>query len=126
VGGFAAIYLFVFNSPPKTVAQQYYDAIKNQDYAMAYSYLDPKIEITFQGQSQQITQQAFTQAAQAYDATKGKMSDYSINSVDINYSNTGNIGQVTVRVTRNGNAYDVHLRLQQEGNNWKIVSFDSF
>jgi len=72
VGGFAAIFLVVFNSPPKTVAQHYYDAIKSQDYAMVYSYLGPNIEITFQGGSQQITQQAFTQAAQAYDAAKGK------------------------------------------------------
>lgn len=125
VGVFAAIFLVVYNSPPKKVAQQYYDAIKSQNYAMAYSYLDPNIEITFQGRSQQITQQTFTQAAQAYDATKGKVSDYSFTSVDFNYSSTGNIGHVTVRVTRNGNAYDVHLTLQQEGNDWKIVSFDS-
>jgi hypothetical protein len=126
VGGFAAIYLVVFNSPPKTVAQQYYDAIKSQDYALAYSYLDPNIEITFQGRSQQITQQAFTQAAQAYDATKGKVRDFSITSVDFNYStSTGNTGHVTVRVTRNGNAYDVHLMLRQEGNDWKIVDVDS-
>jgi hypothetical protein len=126
VGGFAAIYLVVFNSPPKTVAQQYYDAIKRQDYALAYSYLDPTLEITFGGSSQQITQQAFTQAAQAYDATKGKVRDFSITSVGFNYStSTGNTGHVTVRVTRNGNAYDVHLMLQQEGNDWKIVDVDS-
>src|SRR6266699_3537668 len=124
VGGFAAIYLFVFNSPPKAVAQQYYDALKSQDYAMAYSYLDPTIEITFQGGSQQITQQAYTQAAQAYDATKGKVSDFSITYVDIKYLTTGNTADVTVQVTRNGNAYEVNLKLRQEGNDWKIVSFD--
>ena len=124
VGGFAAIYLFVFNSPPKAVAQQYYDALKSQDYAMAYSYLDPNIEFTLQGRSQQITQQAYTQAAQAYDATKGKVSDFSITYVDIKYLTTGNTADVTVQVTRNGNAYEVNLKLRQEGNDWKIVSFD--
>src|SRR6266567_9418655 len=124
VGGFAAIYLFVFNSPPKAVAQQYYDALKSQDYAMAYSYLDPNIEFTLQGRSQQITQQAYTQAAQAYDATKGKVSDFSITYVDIKYLTTGNTADVTVQVTRNGNAYEVNLKLQQEGNDWKIVSID--
>jgi Domain of unknown function (DUF4878) len=125
VGGFAAIFLVLFNSPPKTVVQQYYDAIKSQDYAMAYSYLDPTIEITFQGGSQQITQQAYTQAAQAYDAIKGKVSDFSITYVGINSSSsTGNTADVTVQVTRNGNAYEVNLKLRQEGNDWKIVSID--
>ena len=123
-GCFAAIFLVTFNSPPAIVAKQYYNAIKSQDYARAYSYLDPNNEITFGGRSQQITQQAFTQAAQAYDATKGKVSDFSITSVDLNYSDTGNTGHVTVRVTRNGNAYEVHLELRQEGNDWKIISFD--
>ena len=91
---------------------------------MAYSYLDPNIEFTLQGRSQQITQQAYTQAAQAYDATKGKVSDFSITYVDIKYLTTGNTADVTVQVTRNGNAYEVNLKLRQEGNDWKIVSFD--
>jgi hypothetical protein len=125
VGGFAAIYLVLFNSPPKTVAQQYYDAFKSQDYALAYSYLDPSILPQVLGLPPQATQQFFTQEAQASDASKGKVSDFSITYVGINSSSsTGNTADVTVQVTRNGNAYEVHLELRQEGNDWKIVHFD--
>ena len=126
VGGIAAVVLAVNNSPAKTVSQQYYDAIKSQDYSSAYSHLDPNIKLTSQGQSQQINQQLFTQAAQGYDQAKGKVSAYSITSVNVSSStNGGNTADITVNVTRNGTAYDVHLKLQQEGNDWKIISFDS-
>jgi hypothetical protein len=126
VGGIAAIVLAVNNSPAKAVSQQYYDAIKSQDYAGAYSNLDSNIKLTFHGQTQQINQQLFTQAALGYDQVKGKVSSYSITSVNISSStSTGNTADVTVNVTRNNKSYDVHLQLQQEGNNWKIVSFDS-
>jgi hypothetical protein len=114
------------NSPAKAASQHYYDAIKSQDYATAYSYLDPTIKLTLQGQQQQINAQTFTQAAQAYDTAKGKVSSYSISSVNLNSSTSaGNTADITVSVTRNGTAYDVHLQLQQQGSNWKIVSFDT-
>ncbi|HLZ55740.1 MAG TPA: hypothetical protein VKR06_02235 [Ktedonosporobacter sp.] len=126
VGGTIAIVLVVNNSPSKTAAQHYYDAIKSQDYATAFSYLDPTMTLTIQGQQQQITSQTFTQAAQGYDTDKGKVSAYSITGVNLNSStSTGNTADITVQVTRNGAPYDVHLRLQQQGNDWKIVSFDS-
>jgi Putative lumazine-binding len=125
VGGIAAVFLAVNNSPAKAVSQQYYDAIKNHDAAKAYSYLDPTIKLTFQGQSQQINEQTFAQVLQAYDQAKGPVSDYSISSINISTStSTGNTANVTVRVTRSGNSYDVHLQLRQEGNDWKILSFD--
>ena len=126
VGGIAAVVLAVNNSPAKTVSQQYYDAMKSQDYTSAYSHMDPSIKLTFQGQSQQINQQLFTQAAQSYDQAKGKVSSYTISSVNISSSSSaGDTADITVSVTRNNKAYDVHLQLQQEGNDWKIVSFDS-
>jgi Putative lumazine-binding len=115
----------VNNSPAKAVSQQYYDAIRNHDAAKAYSYLDPTMKLTFQGQSQQINEQTFAQVLQAYDQAKGPVSDYSITSTNISTStSTGNTANVTVRVTRSGNSYDVHLQLRQEGNDWKILSFD--
>ncbi len=126
VGGIAALVLAVNNSPATAVSQQYYNAIKSQDYAKAYSYLDPTIKLTSQGQTQQINEQLFTQSAQAYDQAKGKVSDYSITGINISSStDTGNTANATVRVTRNNNSSDVHLQLRQEGNDWKIVGFDS-
>jgi hypothetical protein len=125
-GGIVAIVAIVNNSPAKTVSQQYYDAIKSQDYAKAYSYVDPNINITFQGQSQPISEQLFAQAAQGYDLAKGNVRDYSIGGVNLSSSSSaGNNANVTVTVTRKGNPYDVHLQLKQEGNDWKIVAFDS-
>jgi hypothetical protein len=126
VGGIFAIVAAVNNSPAKTVSQQYYAAIENQDYALAYSYLDPSIKVTYQGQTQQINQQLFTQIAQGYDQVQGKVSDYSISGVDVSASSSdGNTANITVNVTRNNKAYDVHLQLQQEGNDWRIVGFDN-
>ena len=121
-GGIVAIVAIVNNSPAKAVSQQYYDAIKSQDYAKAYSYVDPNINITFQGQSQPISEQLFAQAAQGYDLAKGNVRDYSIGGVNLSSSSSAD---VTVTVTRKGNPYDVHLQLKQEGNDWKIVAFDS-
>ena len=121
----AGLVLVVNNSPAKAASQHYYDAIKSQDYATAYSYLDPTLTLTIQGQSQKISPQNFTQVAQAYDSQKGKVSNYSITSVSLNSStDTGNTADITVSVTRN-TTYDVHLQLKQEGNDWKVVSFDS-
>jgi Domain of unknown function (DUF4878) len=125
----AGIFVFVnavTHSPAVDTVNRYYTAMENQDYATAYQYLDPGISLTFLGASQQITQALFTQAAQAYDVQKGKISSYSITSTNLNSStSSGSTAAITVNVTRNGSSYDVHLQLKQEGNAWKIVSFDS-
>jgi len=126
VAGIAAIVLGVNNSPAHTISQHYYDAIKSQDYAQAYAHLDQKMTLTLQGQEQQLNGPLFPQVAQAYDQTKGKVSDYRITGIQISSStDSGNIAETTVKVTRNATSYDVHLRLKQEGDDWKIVSFDS-
>jgi flagellar basal body-associated protein FliL len=125
IAGVVALFVTVNNSPAKAVSQQYYDAIKGQNYTTAFSFLDPTMTLTIQGQQQKINQQSFTQVAQAYDAQKGKVTAYSITSISVSSSNTaGNTASITVHVTRNS-SYDVHLVLQQQGNTWKIVSFDS-
>jgi hypothetical protein len=116
----------VNNSPGKAAAQQYYAAIQTRDYAKAYSYLDPTMTMNVAGQDQQISQELFNQAAQAYDQSKGAVSSYALTDVSVSAAtDTGNTANVTVRVTRNGAAYDVHLQLKQEGSAWKVVSFDS-
>jgi hypothetical protein len=124
VGGIVAIIAYVNNSPAKTVTQQYYDAVKTQNYAQAYSYLDIQT-LTLNGQQQQATQALYTQVAQLIDQQNGKVTDYNITGVSLNSSTSaGSTATVTVNVTRNGKTQEVHVQLRQEGNDWKIVSID--
>jgi Protein of unknown function (DUF3828) len=118
VGVFGTIFYFGTHNPATDVVNKYYTAIQNQDYATAYSYIDAS-NITLNNQS--ITQDLYTQGAQAVDAQKGKVTSYSIGNFNINSSTA----TFTVSVTRNGSPYDVHLKLQQEGSAWKIVSVDN-
>ena len=57
--GWVALQWTTNNSPASVVAQHFYDAMKKQDYASAYSYLYSSSNLTLQGQSQPITQQSF-------------------------------------------------------------------
>ncbi len=122
VGSIVAVVLVLNNSPAKATVQQYYDAIQSQDYNKAYSYLDPS-NITVDGQP--LSQQLYNAQARIRDSQKGKVSSYSIDSVNLSYSSSsGNTAAVVVHVTRSGSSYDVHLELQQEGSGWKITSID--
>jgi hypothetical protein len=92
---------------------QYYTAIKNQDYARAYTYLGSHLQTVF-------SQEAFTQAAQQRDAAAGKVSRFAFENVP-----TGDPATVTLTVTRtNGTSYMVHLEVRQEAGAWKISAFD--
>ncbi len=104
---------------PTNTVDQYYTAIKNQNYDTAYSYVDPNLTAS---NGQPLTQQIYTTAAQALDAVKGQVSSYSVGSISVN----NNITSITVSVTRtNAPAYDVHLQLKQESGTWKIISYDN-
>ncbi|HZR39865.1 MAG TPA: hypothetical protein VFB12_07105 [Ktedonobacteraceae bacterium] len=124
VGTFA-IFNTIAHNPATDVVNKYYTAIKTQDYATAFQYLDPTMKMTVQGTSQQITSDLFTQVGQAYDTEKGKVNNYSITNTQLSTNNGVNTADLTVSVTRNGAAYDVHLGLRQEGDAWKIISFDN-
>ena len=103
---------------PTSVVGQYYNAIENQRFDTAYSYLDPNM-IASNGQP--LTQQDYTTAAQAQDTNKGTVSSFSIRNISLN----NNITSLIVSVKRtDAPAYDVHLQLRQEGSNWKITSYD--
>jgi hypothetical protein len=103
---------------PTSVVDQYYNAIENQRYDTAYSYLDPNL-IASNGQP--LTQQEYTTAAQAQDTNKGTVSSFSIRNISLN----NGITSLIVSVKRiDAPAYDVHLQLRQEGSNWKITSYD--
>ncbi len=124
VGGIVAIVAFVNNSPAKTTVQQYYDSVKSQNYAQAYSYLDIQT-LTLNGQQRQVSQDLYTQVAQLIDQQNGKVTDYNITGVNLNSSaNIGSTAIVTVNVTRGGKAQEVQVQLKQEGSDWKIVGID--
>ena len=112
------------NSPAKTVVQDYYAAVKSQDYTRAYSYLDIQT-LTLNGQQQQASPEVYTQVAQVIDQQNGKVTDYNITGISLNAStSTGNTATITVDVTRGGKTQEVHVQLRQEGNDWKIVGID--
>lgn len=98
---------------PTIATDQYYTAIKNQDYARAYTYLGSRLQTVF-------SQEAFTQAAQQRDAAAGKVSRFAFENVP-----TGDPAAVTLTVTRmDGSSYTVDLEVRQEGGTWKITAFD--
>ena len=124
VGAIGAIVVFVNNSPAKTVVQQYYDAVKSQNYDQAYSHLDIQT-LTLNGQEQQATQTLYTQVAQLIDQQNGKVTDYNITGVELSSSTSlGNTATITVNVTRGGKTQEVHVQLRQVGNDWKIIGID--
>jgi hypothetical protein len=122
-GGIFVLVNFLTHNGATDAVNKYYTAIKNQDYATAYQYLDPNLKTNQGGLS--VTQDLFIQAGQLVDEEKGQVTNYTITSTSLNSTNGVNTGSFTVHVTRTGTSYDVHLRLRQEGNDWKIISFDT-
>lgn len=111
------INLFAQAVGPAVTATQYYQAIQDQDYTQAYSYIDPA-GASVAGQS--LTQTVFTTGAQAIDAQKGKVISFTSSGFNVN----GNTAAVTMLVTRGGQQYTVNLELKKEGNDWKIINAD--
>jgi hypothetical protein len=98
---------------PTIASDQYYTAIRNQDYARAYSFLGSELKTVY-------SQEAFTQMAQQRDATSGKVSHYAYTNVPLSDPATLNL-----TVTRvDGTTYTVHLVMRQEGGAWKVTAFD--
>lgn len=105
---------------PQITVQQYYQAVKQQDYATAYSFLTSDARVSANGQSVPVSgESSFQTAATTLDSTLGPVTNISSNTQGSDTS------QVTVTVTRSrGGSYQVHLVLVKVGNNWKIQSAD--
>jgi hypothetical protein len=94
-------------------SDQYYNAIRDGDYARAYTFLGSDVKAG-------LSQQAFTQQAQQQDGAYGLVNKFSYTNVPI-----GDPANATLTVTRaNGTSYTVHLEMRQEGGVWKITAFD--
>ncbi len=99
-------------------ATSYYQAIENQDYTKAYSYLANNMQTT---SGQPLTQSLFTQGAQAKDTVAGQVTNFTQTNIS-----TGNgTASITMSITRSGQSYQVHLKLQQNNGTWQIIQFDT-
>ncbi len=104
---------------PVLTTSQYYQYIKQQDYAHAYTLVDSNVVITINGQTIANDQQSFTAAAQAVDSAHGPVTSFSVNTPG------SNLTYLTVKVTRqDGTTYDVQLTFVQNGGTAKINSMD--
>jgi hypothetical protein len=104
---------------PAITAGEYYQFVKQQNYAKAYTLLDKNTTITIAGRSVPgPDQQSFVTAAQAVDASIGPVSNFSVRP------NSSDTSHLTVTLTRGSQTYDVHLTLAQLGGSWKITSMD--
>jgi hypothetical protein len=113
---------------PTIIVDQYYLAIRNQNYARAYRFLDASLTST-------ITQEQFIQMAQEQDAAYGPVSSYVIapdlvttplpeEPLPLVTFASNPAENVTVTVMRaHGPSYTVHLQGQQVGKAWKITAF---
>jgi hypothetical protein len=94
----------------------FYQAIKQEDYAKAYTYVDSNATTT---SGQKLTQATLAQLAHAEDVNYGV-----INNVNMSPESTDGT-QVLLTIDRTtGMHYHTHLVLKQEGNTWRIISVD--
>jgi hypothetical protein len=71
VGGGALVW--TFSVSPVLAGEQYYVAIRKQDYATAYTSLGVGLKAT-------LSQQAFTRRARQQDAVEGRITHYTENN----------------------------------------------
>ncbi len=105
-----------------TLTQNYYEALQNQDYAQAYTYLSP------QGNIKGLTQAQFTKQAQAADQHDGPVNAYTPGnpSIDNNalLNSTVTTFTMPVSVQRAHASYNALLTITKVGNQWKITNYD--
>ena len=113
--GGALVWVFAVSplGGPTIASDQYYTAIRDNDYTKAYGYLGSDLQAT-------LSREDFTRQAQQQDAAFGRVSHYSYSNVPL-----GDPATATITVTRaSGTTYTVQLELRQEGGAWKITAFD--
>ena len=103
-------------SPASSVAAMatnYYQALEQQNYTLAYSFLDPNATDT--STNQKLTLEVFTTLAQSTDTSEGTITDFSVGAFP---------PLVVMTVTRKDGPYHAHLQVKLEGTTWKITSLD--
>ncbi len=105
-----------------SLTQNYYQALQNQDYAQAYTYLSP------QGNIKGLTQAQFTKQAQAADQQGGFVDSYTPGSPSIDnnalLNSTITTFTMPVSIQRAHTSYSALLTISKIGNQWKITDYD--
>ena len=104
--------LTIIGSPTIT-CDEYYNAIRDQDYSRAYSFLGSGVKAG-------LSQEAFTQQAQQQDGAYGHVRQFF-------YANGSGDDPASVTLTVRrlyGTSSTVNLEMRQEGRAWKITAFD--
>lgn len=118
IGGITAAIVLVVTGPSRAVnavVQSYYNAVEQQDYATAYTYIDSQY-IVASGQQVYLSRSEYTLVARANDLASGKLTAYTITNISIN----NGIATVTVNVTRGGTVHAVDVQLEQVAGTWEI------
>lgn len=105
---------------PSATVSGYYQAIENQQYKVAYGYLDPSSRSL---QEQQLTAETFSFEAETRDAADSKVTKFSQTNINVNTDNGVSTAVVTLSVTRGRLTYSVQLQMKEENNVWKITDF---
>ena len=101
---------------PESVTAHYYEAIRNQNYAAAYTDLDD--HATLNGQS--FDEESFIRLATEADTQRGPLVSYGI------LKQADDVNRFNASLWRGDQSYTVHIQLQQVGDRWKIISLDDF
>jgi hypothetical protein len=97
---------------PALAISSYYEDLKTQNYAQAYTYLDPQLLIV---QGQAVTVDLYTSAEETIDEQFGPVNNFSLTNIQVQNDSA----TIAVRETRT-QTRDITYTLQRVGNNWKI------
>jgi hypothetical protein len=110
-------YLSTLAGPTVTV-ENYYKAVSQQNYTLAYSYLANNATLTSQNQKIPIgAQQDYATSARLLDSNIGSVISYTV-------ATTSNSTLLMINTTRSKNAHSIHYSVRftmiQEAGTWKI------
>jgi hypothetical protein len=97
---------------PALAISSYYEDLKTQNYAQAYTYLDPQLLIV---QGQAVTVDLYTSAEETIDEQFGPVNNFSLTNIQVQNDSA----TIAVRETRT-QTRDITYTLQRVGNSWKI------
>jgi hypothetical protein len=98
-----------------TVVQNYYNAVEQQDYSTAYTYVDSQSYQSV-GQHIRLGKPEYTLVSRTTDLTEGKLTAYTISDIEVD----GSTATVTVNATRGGTVRVVTVHLQDVDSTWEI------
>lgn len=103
----------------RTLVDNYYGALQNQQYSEAYTYIHPE------GSINGLTQAQFVQQAQQADKQYGPVLSYTSNPPTYHTNGTQFTDvMIVVNVGRKNKQYTVNLSVQKINNQWMITDYN--